>query len=268
MGNSPKFQQQEKKCVKFGTSTYWALIFLLWTFFEISSVTWQRLCVTSLHTHVINEYILVNEPLCLRLVSDTSHPATCPLTHRQWGGRLELNCGVKTPNLWPCPTCASSDSLAGWNWPFGPFGVRLFPGQREGGTHAPAWSGLLASAPFFPAEPDTRTHWPDSLCLASRAKVGPLTAFGSPRVLGGAPERPATLVGSAHLAVLSLSGGTESNITKRVPASQRRCFCMNEKVISGRMEDFPVFDFSLICFVQSLFTSRCGNQDIPYSWPL
>lgn len=132
-----------------------------------------------------------------------------------------MNCGMKTPNLWPCPMCASSDSMAGWNWPFGPFGVRLFPGQRKGGTHAPDGSGLLAGAPFFPVESDTRARRPNSLCQASRAKVGPLTAFGSQCALGGVPER---LVGSAHLAVSSLSGGTEYNITKRVPASQHRCF--------------------------------------------
>lgn len=31
MGNSPKFQQSQKKCIKFGTSIYGALDILLWT---------------------------------------------------------------------------------------------------------------------------------------------------------------------------------------------------------------------------------------------
>lgn len=42
-----------------------------------------------------------------------------------------------------------------------------------------------------------------------------------------------------------------------------RCFCMNENVKSGRMEDFIVFKVSLICFVQSLFTSTYGSQGTP-----
>lgn len=113
---------------------------------------------------------------------------------------------VRRPQIRGLARCVPALSMAGWNWPCGPFGVRLFPGQRKGGTHAPDWSGPLASAPFFPVESDTRAHWPNSLCQASRAKVGPLTAFGSQCALGGVPER---LVGSARLAVSTLSGGTE-----------------------------------------------------------
>lgn len=96
--------------------------------------------------------------------------------------------------------------------------------------------------------------------------MGPRIAFGPQGVPGGVPEQPTTLAGLlAFLAVPFLSQWTEFNITKRVLASQHRCLCMNEKVKSGRREDLMVFDFSLLCFVQSLFTSAHGNQIVPYS---
>ena len=122
-------------------------------FFEISDVAWQWLYVTCIHTDIINEWILVNETLFLRLVSGTPDPATCPLTHRQWGVRLQLNRGVKTPHLWPCPMCASSSLLAGWPelapWPFWSQGL---PGPEGWWTNGLSGSWLLAKDPVFPVE--------------------------------------------------------------------------------------------------------------------
>ena len=150
-------------------------------FFEISDVAWQWLYVTCIHTYIINEWILVNETLFLRLDSGTPDPATYPLTHRQWGVRLQLNRGVKTPHLWPCP-CVPAP--VGWLARAGH--LALLESESSCARGSVDWcpqrelasgQGPLLSRGITVM----RVQWPHSLCQASREKVGSLVLVCSER---------------------------------------------------------------------------------------
>lgn len=147
-----------------------------------------------------------NESSYLMLVLATPDTSTCPLDHRVLGKtRVELQC--EDPRSMPLPDVRQLRfdgrlELAVWlpcrkglHRPDERGIPRPWPGQAALPTGASVCLGrLLVNLPFPWRQ--TRGYFCQVfLYQASRAKAGPLIAFGSQCVLSGVPERPATLVG-------------------------------------------------------------------------
>lgn len=179
------------------------------------------------------------------------------------GGRWGVNCGVETPPALPLAMCSGSEWPQGLNWPCGPVAGGGFTGQMRvgagvGGLHCDlgavsTWGGSWSVPPSLGArcvESDTGVHLP-------------LIAFGSHRVLSDVPECLATLLGLftglfcfwPERPSLILQGESWLHSTDTL--------AWMEKSNRGESKALMVFDFSLTCSVQSLFTSRYGNQGHP-----